>query len=259
MRSRRGSNGCLAVLAAGMALAVAAPQAAAQGAERPWWEAIPGFGHPESQPRRASDEDPRRRSEVLDDLRTDATPWRSDVMIEALEGAIERYEAIVSRGGWPTVPGSRMIRAEDDDEAVPWLGQRLMVSGGLRGNSGGFGYGEDWEAAVRRFQYNNGLRVTGRVDKPTLLALNVPAQARLAQLRLNLNRLRELAAQRVEDRYVLVNVPAFQLEAVEHFQVELRHRVIAGKPERQTPTVRATIKAINFYPYWRVPESVAHL
>src|SRR5262249_33505207 len=82
---------------------------------------------------------------------------------------------------------------------------------------------------------------------------------RLAQLRLNLNRLRELAAQRVEDRYVLVNVPAFQLEAVEHFQVELRHRVIAGKPERQTPTVRATIKAINFYPYWRVPESVAQL
>ena len=58
---------------------------------------------------------------------------------------------------------------------------------------------------------------------------------------------------------MLVNVPAFQLEAVERHQVELRHRVIAGKPERQTPTVRATIKAINFFPYWRVPESVAHL
>jgi murein L,D-transpeptidase YcbB/YkuD len=242
-----------------MALAVTAGGASAQGPERPWWESIPGFGHPDSQPRRTSDEDPRRRSEVLDDLRADAAPWRSDVMIEALEGAIERYEAIASRGGWPTVPGSRMIRAEDEDERVPLLRQRLMVSGELRRSSGGFGYGEDWEPAVRRFQHNNGLRVTGRVDKPTLLALNVPAQARLAQLRLNLHRLRELAAQRVEDRYVLVNVPAFQLEAVERFQVELRHRVIAGKPERQTPTVRATIKAINFYPYWRVPESVAQL
>ena len=39
--------------------------------------------------------------------------------------------------------------------------------------------------------------------------------------------------------------------------MELRHRVIVGKPERQTPTVRATIKALNFFPYWRVPESVA--
>ena len=37
----------------------------------------------------------------------------------------------------------------------------------------------------------------------------------------------------------------------------MRHRVIVGKPERQTPTVRATIKALNFFPYWRVPESVA--
>ena len=46
---------------------------------------------------------------------------------------------------------------------------------------------------------------------------------------------------------------------MERHQVELRHRVIAGKPERQTPTVRATIKALNFFPYWRVPESVAHL
>ena len=41
--------------------------------------------------------------------------------------------------------------------------------------------------------------------------------------------------------------------------MELRHRVIVGKPERQTPTVRATIRALNFFPYWRVPESVAHL
>ena len=259
MRSNRGSNWRLATLAAGLALTVMASGVSAQGPERPWWETIPGFGHPDSQPRRASDDDPRRRSEVLDDLRPDATPWRSDVMIQAMEGAIERYEAIVSRGGWPTVPGTRMIRPEDDDERVPLLRQRLMISGELRRSSGGFNYGDDWEAAVRRFQNNNGLRVTGRVDKPTLLALNVPAQARLAQLRLNLHRLRELTAQRIEDRYVLVNVPAFQLEAVEHFQVELRHRVIAGKPERQTPTVRATIKAINFFPYWRVPESVAHL
>ena len=259
MRPRLGSNWRFRIYAAGMALAVTAGSASAQGAERPWWQVIPGFGQPDGQPRRASDDDPRRRSEVLDDLRTDATPWRSDVMIQAMEGAIERYEAIVSRGGWPTLPGSRMIRPEDDDERVPLLRQRLMISGELRRSSGDFGYGEDWEPAVRRFQFNNGLRVTGRVDKPTLLALNVSAQARLAQLRLNLHRLRELTAQRVEDRYVLVNVPAFQLEAVEHFQVELRHRVIAGKPERQTPTVHATIKAINFFPYWRVPESVAQL
>ena len=126
-----------------------------------------------------------------------------------------------------------------------------------KGNS--FSFNDDLDEAVRRYQEANGLRVTGRVDKPTLAALNVPAQARLQQLRVNLQRLRDLTAQKIEDRYVLVNVPAFQLEAVERHEVELRHRVIAGKPERETPTVRAQIRAINFYPYWRVPDSVAKL
>jgi murein L,D-transpeptidase YcbB/YkuD len=260
MRRSLGRTLLLALLGGAAVLALASGHAVAQEADGRWWEAIPGFGRPDSQPRRTSDEEPRRRAEAIDDLRPDATPLRSDVMIEALEAAIQRYQRIVSNGGWPAIPGSRMIRPEDNDERMPLLRHRLMMSGELsRRSSDGFGFGDDVELAVRRYQFNNGLRVTGRVDKPTLLALNVPAQARLAQLRTNQQRLRELMAQRVEDRYILVNVAAFQLEAVERHQVELRHRVIAGKPERQTPTVRASVKALNFFPYWRVPESVAHL
>ena len=258
MRRSLGRYWHLTALVAGMLLVMATGRVSAQDSGVHWWEVIPGFGHQEK-PRRASDEDLRPRAEVLDDLRPDANPWRSDVMIEALEGAVQRYQSIVANGGWPMVPSTR--RPEDDDQRAPLLRQRLMISGELsRKATSGFGYGyEDLEPAVRRFQHNNGLRATGRLDTSTLQALNVPAQARLAQLRVNLQRLRELTEQRIEDRYVLVNVAAFQLEAVEHHQVELRHRVIAGKPERQTPAVRATIKAINFYPYWRVPESVAHL
>jgi L,D-transpeptidase YcbB len=89
--------------------------------------------------------------------------------------------------------------------------------------------------------------------------LNVTAGERLNQLKLNMDRLRALASCGSEDRYVFVNVPAFQLEAVERRQVQLRHRVIVGRSERQTPDVRATIKALNFYPFWRVPDSVAML
>ena len=248
------------VLATCAALAAAAASAHAQGSEAKWWEAIPGFGH--SDPRTASNDDARRKPEAIDDLRTDPTPLRSDVTIGALEAAIQRYQNIVSAGGWPQIPGTRMIRPEDDDERLPVLRQRLLISGELprqQPDAFGFGSDDDLEGAVRRFQVNHGLRVSGRVDKPTLMALNVPAQARLQQLRINLARLQELMAQRVEDRYVLVNAAAFQLEAVERHQVEQRHRVIAGKPERATPTVRATIKALNFFPYWRVPDSVATL
>ena len=114
-------------------------------------------------------------------------------------------------------------------------------------------------AAVRRFQRRHGLRPTGRIERSTYPALNMTVEERLAQLRLNLGRLRELMATRTEDRYILVNIPAFQLEAVERFEVQQRHRVIVGRTERQSPSVNATVRALNFFPYWRVPESVAHL
>ena len=233
------------------------PSASAQE----WWETFPGFKKQES-PRPAVN-DEQRRLEALSDLRTDRVPLRSQEMIEALEAAIQRYQQIVSNGGWPAIPGSRTIRAEDNDERVALLHRRLSISGELRRRPTqtlfGIDYTEDLEGAIRRFQENNGLRVTGRADRATLQALNIPAIARLAQLKINLQRLRDLVGQRSEERYIVVNAAAFQLEAVDKHEVEQRHRVIVGKPERQTPTVRATIKALNFFPHWRVPESVATL
>ncbi len=208
-----------------------------------------------------TDERPAKKQEVLNDLRPNSTPLRSDVMVEALDVAIQRFEKIAASGGWPQIPGARMIRPEDDDERVPILRRRLQAGGELKskGGSGSYSFDAELDEAIRRFQENYGMRVTGRVDKSTLAALNVPVQARIAQLKLNLQRLRELLNTRVEDRYILVNAAAFQLEAVERHEVQQRHRTIVGKPERQTPVVRAQIRALNFFPYWRVPDSVATL
>src|SRR5262245_59076486 len=72
-----------------------------------------------------SDQAPPPKKAPLDDLRPDSTPWRSDVMLNALSAAIERYQKIVDSGGWPTVPPGRMMRAGDDDPRVPILRKRL--------------------------------------------------------------------------------------------------------------------------------------
>lgn len=205
---------------------------------------------------------PERKPELLQDLRPDSTPWRSDVMLDAMAAAIERYEKLVSDGGWPLVPQGRMMRAGDDDPRVPILRKRLRASGDLPAKSQFYDsetFDGELEVAVRRFQQRNGIRPTGRIEQSVYPVLNVTAQERLDELKLNYERLRALMAGGIEDRYILVNVPAFQLEAVERHEVQLRHRVIAGRAERQTPDVRAMIKALNFFPYWRVPDSVAML
>jgi murein L,D-transpeptidase YcbB/YkuD len=260
-RQRTGRAGPLgggagAILA--LALTLGAQPALAQD---DWWDFFPGFNKSEEAPRPAAHED-RRRPEPLSDLRPDRTPMRSQQMVSALEEAINRYQTILNRGGWPTIPGSGPIRADDNDERVAYLYKRLSISGEWKKQPTqslfGYDYSAGMEEAVRNFQQNHGLRVTGRVDRQTLQALNVPVLARLGQLRVNLQRIRDLMA-RTDDRYILVNAAAFQLEAVEKQQVELRHRVIVGKVERQTPFVRANIRALNFYPHWRVPESVAKL
>jgi murein L,D-transpeptidase YcbB/YkuD len=205
---------------------------------------------------------PERKPEPLQDLRPDSTPWRSDVMLDAMAAAIERYEKIVADGGWPVVPQGRMMRAGDDDPRVPILRKRLRASGDLPAKGQYYNnetFDGELEVAVRRFQLRNGIRPTGRIEQSVYATLNITAQERLDELKLNYERLRGLMSGGVEDRYILVNVPAFQLEAVERHEVQLRHRVIAGRSERQTPDVRAMIKALNFFPYWRVPDSVAML
>jgi len=248
-----------------LALLLLAVPAYAQAAQANWWEGITGFGQPDYSNRRKDDyggDRPQAATEPLDDLRPDATPWRSDEMIAAMEDAIQRYQSVAAAGGWPFVPPGRMMREGDEDERVPILRKHLQMSGDLARRAAPYNnytFDEELTQAVRRFQRRNGLRPTGRIERSTYPALNMTTEDRLAQLRLNLGRVRELMSQPVADRYILVNVPAFQLEAVDKFEVQQRHRVIVGRTERPSPSVKATVKALNFFPYWRVPESVAHL
>ena len=225
-------------------------------AESDFWNGIPGFGGYNSAPKERV-----VVADTLEDLRPNKIPYRSEEMLDAIDGAYARYQQIATAGGWPVIPGHKMIRPGDDDERVPVLRRRLAAEGYLKrqGSYDSYGYDGELEVAVKKFQETHGLRPSGRVDRPTLDELNIPADARVAQLRLNATRLNELHQMRPDERYILVNVPAYQLEAVEHFEVQLRHRVIVGRTERETPNVKATVKALNFFPYWRVPSSIGTL
>lgn len=249
--------------AVALCLSIAAP-VPAWAQDGKWWEKLPGFGTPEvrrSTPKRSAT---KAAAEPLTDLREGPIPLRSDEMLDMLKKAIERYRTIAQKGGWPSIGKVTLLRPGDDNEAVPYLRKRLIASGDIPEKAakyyrGSFHFDEWLEFGVKAFQRRHGLRESGRLDRPTRAQLAVTAEARLRQLELNKRRIAALIEGRVEDRYVLVNIPAFQLEAVERYEVKRRHRVIVGKPDRQTPAIAATIKGLNFFPFWRVPESVAKL
>jgi murein L,D-transpeptidase YcbB/YkuD len=175
--------------------------------------------------------------------------------VEPTKAAIKKYEEIVAAGGWPLVPEKQM-QAGDTDEAVKLLRTRLFASGELRDKDSGSGFFDgDLEKAVRRYQASNGLTPTGIADKRTIAALNVPANARLGQLKVNLPRLNEMIA-RVPKKYVAVNIPAAQIEAIEDGKIFARYAGVVGKPDRATPLLHSTITDLNFNPVWRVPPTV---
>jgi L,D-transpeptidase YcbB len=185
------------------------------------------------------------------------SPTLATQNIAATQAAIQKYKAIVAQGGWPRVPAVAMKPGSSGPEIVT-LHQRLEISGDLVGMSVPEQYDAAVVAAVKRFQARHGLPPTGVVDsKATVEALNVPANVRLAQLEGSLKRLRQLAP-KAGGRYVLVNIPAAQVEAVEGGRVVQRHAAVVGKIERPTPELSSKINQVKFNPYWYVPRSIIH-
>jgi len=185
-------------------------------------------------------------------------PFVSRQSIDGLGQAIAKYRQIVSNGGWRPLPGNGIIRPNDFGNHVYELRRHLAMTGDLRAKSRRpRGFDGALQDAVARFQLRHGLRVTGFVGSRTRRVLDIPAEVRLRQLETNLVRLRDLMRINRAKRYVLVNIPAYKLQAVESGTLALQSKVVVGKPTTRTNLLTARIQGLNFYPYWRVPDSIA--
>jgi murein L,D-transpeptidase YcbB/YkuD len=77
----------------------------------------------------------------------------------------------------------------------------------------------------------------------------------LDQIRMNLERWRWMPRE-LGERYMLVNIPAYQMQVVEDEKPVLAMRVIVGDPMHQTPVFSDEMTTIVFSPTWNVPESI---
>ena len=173
-----------------------------------------------------------------------------------IEKGITEYQNISINGGWPVVPANKKLRLGVEHKNVKVLRRRLIVSGDLDASSGGSSIYDTWvDGAVKRFQARHGLPADGVMGRYTFAALNIPASVRLGQLETNLVRLRSMSGF-LGDRYVMVNIPAAQIEAVENGVVATRHTAIVGRITRQTPILNSKIYELNLNPYWTAPVSI---
>jgi murein L,D-transpeptidase YcbB/YkuD len=187
----------------------------------------------------------------LDDLLPD------DPQYESLRKALAQYRDLASKGGWPVGPANLKLKPGQRNPAVPVVARRLAVTGDFTGNISDTGtvYGPELQEAVKRFQRRHGLEPDGVIGPALIAQMNVPADARVRQLELNLERWRWLPRD-LGDRHIIVNIPEYRLEVWDHGKVPVAMRVVVGKKDTPTPIFSDEMTYVVFAPYWNVPADI---
>jgi murein L,D-transpeptidase YcbB/YkuD len=205
-----------------------------------------------------------------------ATMRPTDEDYAALAKQLQDYRVVTSKGGWPRVPDAGTVKpGETTNPAVlAAVRTRLAVEGivpaaatasdtssppsqGAKPAAASV-YDRDLAAAVATFQARHSINVDSALGKETIDAMNVPAEFRLGQIAANMERWRWLPRS-FGARYIVVNVPAFKLEAYDSAQKTLEMKVIVGEEyeNRATPVFADSMETVVFRPYWLVPPKIA--
>ena len=175
-----------------------------------------------------------------------------------LQNALMHYRNLASSGDWPVIPPGENLRKGHRNYRVDLLRNRLAITGDLDLSVAeeSSPFDEALEAAVRRFQRRHGLEDDGTVGRDTLAALNVPAEERVRQIELNMERWRWISHD-LGKRHLLVNIPDYRMSIFENSEIRMDMRIIVGKDYTATPVFSGKIRYLQLNPYWNIPQSIA--
>ena len=109
--------------------------------------------------------------------------------------------------------------------------------------------------ALKNYQRSKGLNPDGKIGPSTILAFATSKRISFDLAMLELDRLRQ--KEELPATFVQVNIPSFTLKYINDNKLCATHRVIVGKVNHQTPTLKSKITHIISLPYWKVPSSIA--
>ncbi|QDF29276.1 L,D-transpeptidase family protein [Halarcobacter anaerophilus] len=208
-----------------------------------------------------------------------------------LEKKIKEYEKIAKSGGYIKIPREkRVLKKGQYSSEIQLLRKRLLqsnyikadncikeeefifsdetpvkvkidkntasinINDNLQKNCDKY-YDEELYEAIKEFQKDNGLTQDGVIGKKTIKALNIPIEEKIKKMRLNLERMRWMP-RNLGEKYIVVNIPAFNMKMYEEDKKILQMRVIVGEKKHPTPIFSHRMSEIILNPYWRIPQSI---
>jgi murein L,D-transpeptidase YcbB/YkuD len=179
-----------------------------------------------------------------------------ELVYVGLRQALAQLRGIRDRGGWPKVVVDHSLKPGMDEPAVAQLRARMVAAGFLDAHLvHGTQYDSAVTAAVKKYQNEQYLGADGMAGASTLAALNVPVDARIDQVRVNLERARWLLY-KLQGTFVIVDIAGYKVAMYRDGQPIWRSRVQVGKAARNTPIFQSQITYITFNPTWTVPPTI---
>ena len=179
-----------------------------------------------------------------------------EAVYRSMRVALAQLRQVRDAGGWPTVTQGQSLKPGMDGVAVAQLRARLAAGGYLEAQTGKrTDYDEKVIAALKKYQAEQYLGADGVAGKTTLEALNVPVEARIDQVRVNMERARWLLY-KLQGTFVIVDIAGYKVALYRDGQPIWRSRVQVGKPFRSTPVFQSEITYITFNPTWTVPPTI---
>ncbi|QYJ96295.1 L,D-transpeptidase family protein [Shewanella alkalitolerans] len=179
--------------------------------------------------------------------------------VQLLREQIRRYQQL-EKYVWPTISSTnyRLGQRSPEIAKLRWM---LTQFGDLPAKPSNTYreaiYDPGIVSAIKHFQLRHGLPESGELDSLTRKALQIPPSQKIVHLRKALLRWFALPIQ-LPERYLWVNIPAYQLQVMENNNSVLSMRVIVGKPETPTPQMATTLNLVTLNPTWTPPSSIIY-
>ncbi|MBB6002677.1 murein L,D-transpeptidase [Arcicella rosea] len=173
-----------------------------------------------------------------------------------LKDKLREYRSIQRKGAWQEViTDKKRIAVGDSDSCVVHVKKHLLLTGDLRENDGSIAFTDSLGEALKKYQSRMGLAQNGNLDAATIKELNLPIEARIKQIMINMERLRWVPVE-IEKDYLLVNIPEFRLHIFENGKKAWAMNVVVGKAATQTSIFKGNLSTIVLNPYWGIPTSI---